>query len=293
MRRFFFPSTTGIYNVSDSEMSGSKPGCLRIISLTPGLWLHYYIALTEFDKMCRRVYIYGAVNGILSLFFIGWSLSSFFSTGALVSLYGLLFFASAALMSCLLMSKNYMLNHPCARINLVLTNVANMGFFVVMGLYYYEHGYNMSLLITTAAFLGIYLILTPLGVYLLTNVQRVRDKRQISSSSSDGNPGKSISTGSGSSVIYCIDTRQDEFIPSQGSTVGAEEEIDKTTHKSEKLSVAENRTVEESPTRDVESPMIAVESFQTQLDHARCHNSSEILGVEIDENQYICIMHRA
>ena len=38
--------------------------------------------------------------------------------------------------------------------------------------------------------------------------------------------------------------------------------------------------------------MVAVESVQTQLDHSY-HNGSEILGVEIDENQYLCSVYRA
>jgi hypothetical protein len=163
------PATSENNAMSDEERITLPPPKVRYMS--NGQPADLFVAV-------RRLRIYGVVLLATSLFFLGWSIISYFIAEPLMAFYGMGSFGCSTLTAIFFLTNRIATSGWRGRLNVVCTHLANSAYFAVAALYGHNVSYGRGWTITAGILFGIWILALAVAYNILCQAQRIMDRTE-------------------------------------------------------------------------------------------------------------------
>ena len=110
----------------------------KVRHMSNGMPVDLYVAV-------QKLRIYGVILLAASLFFLGWSIISYFIAEPLMAFYGMGSFGCSTLTAIFFLTNRIATSGWKGRLNVVCTHLANSGYFAVAALYGHNVSYGMGM----------------------------------------------------------------------------------------------------------------------------------------------------
>mmetsp|Transcript_28334 Transcript_28334/g.32592 ORF Transcript_28334/g.32592 Transcript_28334/m.32592 type:complete len:185 (+) Transcript_28334:54-608(+) len=123
------------------------------------------------NKALQRLKIFSTLALIISLFFFGWSILSFYMTDPLMALFGAASFFASSITSCFLLTDRATKSGYLSLLNVLCSFTLNLGYFGVYALYGKDHVSERAVATSALFFFILWIFLAPSILYLLWKAQ--------------------------------------------------------------------------------------------------------------------------
>ena len=115
--------------------------------------------------------IYGVVLLAASLFFLGWSIITYFIVDPFMAIYGMLSFSSSAITAIALLTNKVLLSGFLLRCNLIATHIGNCAYFAATALHGHKANYGAGFTVMAGILFGVWILAAAIGYNVLSSVQ--------------------------------------------------------------------------------------------------------------------------
>lgn len=126
----------------------------------------------------RNLRVYGVGLLASSLFFLGWSIISYFIAEPLMAFYGMGSFSCSTLTAIFFLTNRIATSGWRGRLNVVCTHLANSAYFAVAALYGHNVSYGRGWTITAGILFGIWILASAVAYHILCQAQRIMDRTE-------------------------------------------------------------------------------------------------------------------
>ena len=126
----------------------------------------------------RNLRIYGVILLATSLFFLGWSIISYFIAEPLMAFYGMGSFGCSTLTAIFYLTNRIATSGWRGRLNVVCTHLANAAYFAVAALYGHNVSYGRGWTVTAGVFFGIWILASAVAYHILCQAQHIMDRSE-------------------------------------------------------------------------------------------------------------------
>ena len=155
--------------MQEEEIMALPPPKVRYMS--NGMPVDLYVAV-------QKLRIYGVILLAASLFFLGWSIISYFIAEPLMAFYGMGSFGCSTLTAIFFLTNRIATSGWKGRLNVVCTHLANSGYFAVAALYGHNVSYGRGWTITAGILFGCWILAAAISYNILCQAQRIMDRTE-------------------------------------------------------------------------------------------------------------------